>query len=752
MGYIINGVLNESKPFFELNDADLFGSGIWRIRNGVSSSGALDFFRVGSSNPTLFLSSSQVGINSATVPLETTLLIRSHASTQGAHVDARTTNDFGGSIFDAQSPNFDTTFSSIYLAYYPSLIWGTRFGVSQANSGQLVTGGSELTSMLIGSVQNTPIVFGNNDIERMRIAETTGYIGINTNDPTQVLDVNGNARFRAIENTAATNLLGVDGDGVLSTNISTLTANWNEAHGWGNHTGLYAPINLSENWEDAITNNKVGFNSNADGTPVYGTHFGFNVTLQGNSNYGGAFIMRNNRAYFQTREVAILQGWSEFYHTGNFIAGTHYQAPLNNPVTGTGVANRVAKFNALSGITESQITDNGTNIGFKQISPVTDFDFNGISNHSGLSRRMFTTATATSLHFRKYYDVAHFANGTSTVAGDIRIEIPVSTSTMWTMEVFITEYNASNVDNVKGTTLKLSGYTTTNINRSVLTDNPNRITKVRWGRNTANNKTVILITPASTLRYPKFYIKEITTSHGNESTFLNPDNYALNITTDENDFTLQGEILNAGFIRDSFYAPASTALTTSVTNVLVNNNLPRWDSANSRFINSGIVDDGTVINASRNIDLGFNSEPLIIKRQPVTTGGWARGVFHFRDVNNNTLFSLGAYGSSGGWDYNYLGRDNLNNAIRWNDTGVGIFTPTTTQPTQALDVNGNARFRAITGITAAANLLGVTTDGTLTTKVDTLSLITQIIGIPPGPSMYFGTNESNILGWHNLPS
>jgi len=167
-----------------------------------------------------------------------------------------------------------------------------------------------------------------------------------------------------------------------------------------------------------------------------------------------------------------------------------------------------------------------------------------------LSFRRFTTSTATTSHFRKYTDILHYANSNDNVSGVLRVELPVTTTTMWTMDLVINEYDNNSATALKTTNLTITGYTTTNLNRSVLTNNPSRISSVRWGRNLAGTRSVVLITPASTFRYPKAYIKEINTSHSNETTFSNSANYAITITTDETDFTLNGTMTNDQFIRD----------------------------------------------------------------------------------------------------------------------------------------------------------------------------------------------------------
>ena len=189
-------------------------------------------------------------------------------------------------------------------------------------------------------------------------------------------------------------------------------------------------------------------------------------------------------------------------------------------------------------------------VGIGTNNPAAKLHIAGDTLFENLSYRRFTTSTATATHFRKYTDIAHYANSVSSVAGSLRIEIPVTTSTMWSMDVVIVEYDSVNGNNIKTTNLTITGYTTTNLNKSVLTNNPSRISQVRFGRNTANNRTVILIDPVSVFRYPKAYIKEINTHHSNETTFGNSANYAITITSDETNFTLNGTITNDQFIRD----------------------------------------------------------------------------------------------------------------------------------------------------------------------------------------------------------
>jgi hypothetical protein len=189
-------------------------------------------------------------------------------------------------------------------------------------------------------------------------------------------------------------------------------------------------------------------------------------------------------------------------------------------------------------------------VGIGTPTPAAKLHVAGDSLFENLSYRRFTTSTAVATHFRKYYDIAHYANSISTVAGSLRIEIPVTTSTMWSMDVVIVEYDGVDGSNIKTTNLTITGYSTSNLNKGVWTNNPGRISQVRFGRKSGGGATIVLIDPVSTFRYPKAYIKEINTHHSNETTFANSANYNITITTNETDFVLSGTITNNEFIRD----------------------------------------------------------------------------------------------------------------------------------------------------------------------------------------------------------
>ncbi|MDD4236757.1 MAG: hypothetical protein PHF99_12150, partial [Bacteroidales bacterium] len=59
------------------------------------------------------------------------------------------------------------------------------------NGNNLVEGKNKL-----GSLNDISVSFVTNDVERMRLLNNTGYLGINTSNPTRYLDVDGQIRLR----------------------------------------------------------------------------------------------------------------------------------------------------------------------------------------------------------------------------------------------------------------------------------------------------------------------------------------------------------------------------------------------------------------------------------------------------------------------------------------------------------------------------------------------------------------------------
>jgi hypothetical protein len=89
---------------------------------------------------------------------------------------------------------------------------------------------------------------------------TQGYIGINTLLPTQILDVNGNGRFRSIGSTASAGALHYTSDGTLTTNTSDERLKTNIT----TLTGALSKVNqlrgVTYNWtENPTGDTRIGF-------------------------------------------------------------------------------------------------------------------------------------------------------------------------------------------------------------------------------------------------------------------------------------------------------------------------------------------------------------------------------------------------------------------------------------------------------------------------------------------------------------
>ena len=99
-----------------------------------------------------------------------------------------------------------------------------------------------------------------------------------------------------------------------------------------------------------LTLNDLSFSYPGAGIPLStGTGWGTSIT-DNSANWNTAFGWGNHAT-------------AGYYNATNFIAGTHYQAPLTNPTTGTGTTNYLTKWTGLTTQGNSQIFDNGVSIG-----------------------------------------------------------------------------------------------------------------------------------------------------------------------------------------------------------------------------------------------------------------------------------------------------------------------------------------------------------------------------------------------------
>ena len=95
---------------------------------------------------------------------------------------------------------------------------------------------------------------------------------------------------------------------------------------------------------------------------------------------------------------------SQFLKADGGVDGTAYQPLLTNPITGLGTGNPVdgylARFNASLTITNSNIYDNGTNIGIGTNNPLEKLDVNGIikSNNRIFTNKIGVTSTTSGFY------------------------------------------------------------------------------------------------------------------------------------------------------------------------------------------------------------------------------------------------------------------------------------------------------------------------------------------------------------------
>lgn len=175
------------------------------------------------------------------------------------------------------------------------------------------------------------------------------------------------------------------------TSITDNSANWNTAFGWGD----FKPFGIG----DYTNTYSSQYKSDANITTVSGIFTGISPYTNYPSSHSYNLLNVSRAATYKFQMALPMQeggdlhfrkmvnnvwdaGWSKIYHTGNFVAGTHYQSPLTNPVTGTGTTNRLTKFTGLNTVGDSQIFDNGTNVGIGTTTPNAKLHILGITQIS----------------------------------------------------------------------------------------------------------------------------------------------------------------------------------------------------------------------------------------------------------------------------------------------------------------------------------------------------------------------------------
>ncbi len=244
---------------------------------------------------------------------------------------------------------------------------------------------------------------------------------------------------------------------------------------------------------------------------------------------------------------------------------------------------------------------------------------------------------------RKYWNVASYV-GTraSTNAGVVRIVIPINASSMWNAQISIQEYIGTlNSDPRRRTTLTVGAYSTGNAASFVMCDNPDRIEKVAFGRDTANSNTILLIYPKTTAwSYEEVTVDWVQQAHSYASGLHTKSNYVAGFvaTTDlpALDFTLNNEVLNAGFQRDSFY----TGLGVSQFNITYATNVYTF----SVLLNNGVQKQATLQVSSSHFEINPSTGVLqllpALATQLVNSFGYVRGLTSTDNLDNITGIGL----------------------------------------------------------------------------------------------------------------
>lgn len=134
-----------------------------------------------------------------------------------------------------------------------------------------------------------------------------------------------------------------------------------------------------------------------------------------------------NNATTDTDKFLVSDGSTVKYRTGaQVLSDIGGQSALTNPITGTGTTNYVPKFTGATSLGNSQVFDNGTNVGIGTTSPAYTLDVNGNINISSAqflryngttgiigSATSITGGTSSQLGIRSATDIL-FSTGGST--------------------------------------------------------------------------------------------------------------------------------------------------------------------------------------------------------------------------------------------------------------------------------------------------------------------------------------------------
>jgi hypothetical protein len=131
--------------------------------------------------------------------------------------------------------------------------------------------------------------------------------------------------------------------------------------------------------------------------PTYGSNInndeGVKITSVADKNL---LQYQSGTSLWENKTIAQVLGGtsSQFVKGDGSLDSTSYQPLLTNPVTGTGTTNYLPKFTGTSTIGNSQVFDNGTNVGIGTSSPATKLSVYANNPTTGIIFEIFNNATS----------------------------------------------------------------------------------------------------------------------------------------------------------------------------------------------------------------------------------------------------------------------------------------------------------------------------------------------------------------------
>jgi type II secretory pathway pseudopilin PulG len=281
----------------------------------------------------------------------------------------------------------------------------TRYGITLAGYNEFLS--YQGNGLIIGTGGTaTPVIFGTNNIERLRI-DSAGNVGIGTASPGTKLDVSGTARMTGFQ-LGTTSTAGY----VLTTNASGV-GTWQAASSLPSGTSGQTLRHNGTTWvaNSVIYNNgtNVGIGTTAPSFPLH--VLGTAVSAIAGEIYSGAsgtalsippLIMRAARgtlaspSALQTNDILFSiagrgYGATGFTAESKAVISAQAAQTWTDSAQGTYIAFRTTPIGSTAIATAMTILGSG-NVGIGTVSPGTTLDVNGTARMTGF--QLGTTATA----------------------------------------------------------------------------------------------------------------------------------------------------------------------------------------------------------------------------------------------------------------------------------------------------------------------------------------------------------------------